>query len=156
MPNAMLEFSGSKVVSIHELRVAEICRRSNGVQPLRQVSAIPDGYQKNRSQIWRLSIRRAQAFDAFGLIRFDHRPGIGAYGHGSTRTKSKVMPTELGRKYVELCRRAARESNLSWHEHPYGDLGARDSWYVTWQLEWLERRERFAEVLLRIATEVDH
>lgn len=131
-------------------RVQVICQRANGVQPLRQVSAIPDGYQKNRSQIWRLSVLRAQAFSACGLIGFDHRPGRGVCGAGSTRTKSFVYPTVVGRAYVDLCRTAARQANLSWPEHPYGDL--RDTGYVLWQEEWLQRRERFTEALRSLVT----
>ena len=125
----------------HQRIVELLCTAANGVQPLRQVSAIPDGYQKNRSQIWRLSVPRAYRFDQAGLIRFIHRPGVGTFGSGSTRTKSFVQPTETGRLWVTLCREAARASNLSWPEENYEG-------YVTWQEEWKERRESFRRALL--------
>lgn len=125
----------------HEERVELICTTWNGVQPLRQVSAIPEGYQKNRCQIWRLTVIRARAFDRADLIRFDHRPGFGTYGSGSIRTKSFVHATEIGRRYVELCRAAARLSNLSWPEENYEG-------YATWQAEWKERRVAFRRALL--------
>lgn len=127
----------------HDYRVALICSSANGVHPLRQVSSIPEGYQKNRSQIWRLSVLRAYRFDTARLIRFDHRPGYGTFGSGSVRTKSFVMATETGRQYVELCRQAARMSNLSWPEEDYDG-------YLTWQAEWLERREAFRRALLEL------
>jgi hypothetical protein len=124
----------------HERIVALICTAANGVQPLRQVSAIPDGYMKNRSQIWRLSVLRAQRWDAAGLIRLDHRPGYGTFGSGSIRTKSKVWATPLGRLYVRLCHEASRLSNLSWPDEDYDG-------YATWQNEWLDRRASFERAL---------
>jgi len=123
--------------------VALICTASNGVQPLRQVSAIPDGYQKNRYQIWRLSVNRAHAFDRAGLIEFRHYPGRGIYGSGSVRTKSYVFATPKGRLYTRLCLEAARLSNLSWPAEDYEG-------YETWQAEWKERREAFARALNRM------
>lgn len=134
--------------SLHRSRVDLICQRSNGVQGLRQVSAIPDGYMKNRSQIWRISKDRARSFAAVDLIDYREQFGVGIFGHGSTRSWFKVWATATGRRYVELCREAARLSNLSWPEHPYGDH--RDTGYLTWQAEWLERRERFTQALLEM------
>jgi hypothetical protein len=128
-------------MSSHKKCVELICTKANGVHPLRQVSAIPDGYCKNRSQIWRLSVLRARSFWLADLIDFDHRPGVGIFGHGSTRTTSKVMPTAKGRLYVTLCKEAAKLSNLSWPEEDYHG-------YIEWQEEWLHRRERFKQVLL--------
>ena len=128
----------------HLRRVDLICARANGVQPLRQVSSIPDGYMKNRSQIWRLSVLRAYRFADAGLIEFYHKPYTGVFGFGSTRTKSKVFPAELGRRYVALCKEAARQSNLSWPEEEYDG-------YVEWQNEWLERRESFRRALLEMS-----
>lgn len=132
----------------HGRAVNLICTRANGVQPLRQIAGIPDGYAKNRSQIWRLSVKRAYDFFYAGLIVFDHRPGRGIFGSGSVRTKSKVWPCDATKRYVEVCREAARLSNLSWPEHPYGDHN--DTGYVTWQNEWLERRDRFRAAMIEI------
>lgn len=128
---------------LHESRVDLICAISNGVQPLRQVSAIPDGYMKNRSQLWRMTVLRAHRFARLELMQFDHRQGYGTFGSGSVRTRSKVWATDIGRKYVDLCREAARQSNLSWPEEDYEG-------YVTWQTEWLERRGAFKRALLSL------
>lgn len=137
-----------KITPDHLRVVGLICARANGVQPLRQVSAIPDGYQKNRSQIWRLGLNRAKAFYSAGLIGFNHRPGIGVFGSGSKRSKTTVWAAPKGRAYVEICKEAARMSNLSWPDKPYGDHD--DSGYLTWQKEWLERRDRFRAAMLEI------
>lgn len=128
---------------LHQHRVDLICTRANGVQPLRQVNEIPEGYQKNRSQIWRLSVNRAYLFSGADLIEFRHRPLVGTFGSGSTRTKSLVIPCDTGRSYIKLCQEAARQANLSWPDRAYDG-------YAEWQTEWLERRERFRAALLQL------
>jgi hypothetical protein len=132
-------------MTLTERCIEAICQKTNGVMSLRQVSAIPDGYMKNRSQIWRLSVVRAREMDRAGLIAFDHRPGVGIFGAGSTRTTSKVWSTGLGRAYVKLCQEACRQSNLSWPTEDY-EYGA----YVPWQMEWQERRYAFRRALIEL------